>query len=72
MTYHDNPVLQLLDMLLIATATATGYLGLHLNEVDLVLAIVLKGVSIISFILLIIINWAKIKKTFKKKTDDND
>jgi hypothetical protein len=44
-------------------------LGLTLTDIDLILAIVLKGVSIISFVIVIVINMPKfidkIKKFFK-------
>lgn len=44
-------------------------LGLTLADIDLILAIVLKGVSIISFVIVIVINlpkfWDKVKNMLK-------
>ena len=55
---------EILDFVLLGVAVPTGLVGMQ--ELDLILAIVLKAVSIISFSLIIVINWNKIKGVFKK------
>jgi len=62
----NNEIHLFLDWCLLVIGTSTAFAGLNLAEIDLILAIVLKIVSIISFTTLIIINWKKIK-TFVKK-----
>lgn len=59
----SSKVEQIVDAILLTVAVPTGLVGMQ--EVDLALAIVLKVVSIVSFSLLIVINWNKIKNIFK-------
>lgn len=59
----SNRLTEILDAILLSVAIPTGLVGMQ--EVDLILAIVLKVVSIISFSLIIVINWDKIKNIFK-------
>lgn len=62
---HHESVHDILSWIVVSIASITGFAGLHLAEIDSILGIVLKIVSIISFSLLIIINWKKIKELFK-------
>ena len=60
-----------LNFILMIFASVFGYVGLTINEIDIILAIVLKIMSILSMGLIIAINWNKgidvIKSIFKKK-----
>jgi hypothetical protein len=56
------------DIALVTIASATGLAGNNLAEVDLYFGIILKGVSILSFTLLIVIHFSKVKDLlFPKK-----
>lgn len=61
---------QLLTIIMAPIAFVTGYLGLTLTEVDLMMAIGLKALSSVSMILIIAVNWdkgvARIKKALRK------
>lgn len=48
-----------ITLMLSPLAFITGYLGLNLVDVDLCFAILLKLVSIISVLLIILVNWKK-------------
>lgn len=48
-----------LTIVLSPIAAFTGYMGLTLSNVDLVLAIAFKLVSIVSVLLIIAVNWKK-------------
>ena len=63
MSVHSN----LSDTILLTVGTATGIVGLSLQEIDVILGIVLKAVSIVSFIIVAIVN---LKKLFKKPNKD--
>ena len=54
-----------LTKLLIPLAVLTGAGGELLDQIDLLMGIVLKGLSIISFIIVITINWNKFIRTIK-------
>lgn len=56
----------LLTNIFASIAAATGLAGLNLSDWDLRFAIVLKGLSIISSIFVIAVNWDKAIKQFKK------
>lgn len=60
-----------ITVILSPIAAICGYIGLTLTNVDLILAIVLKVVSIISVLLIVAVNWKKgirqIKDWFKIK-----
>lgn len=60
---------QIATIVLSPIAFITGYFGLTLADVDLIMAIGLKAVSFISVVLIIAVNWdkgmARIKKIFK-------
>lgn len=60
---------QILTVILSPIAFITGYIGLHLTEIDLLMAIILKALSMISVICIILVNWSKaisqIKRFFK-------
>lgn len=60
---------QLTTLILSPIAMITGYFGLTLADADLIMAIGLKAVSIISVVLIIAVNYdkgtARIKKFFK-------
>lgn len=70
--HHHHPLHELFNWILFSVASLTAVAGLHLPEIDLILAIVLKVVSIISFSLLIIINRKKIKESFTNQKTKND
>lgn len=55
---------EILDAVLLAVAVPTGLAGMQ--ELDLILAIILKAVSIVSFSLIVVINWNKIKNLWKR------
>ncbi len=58
------------DVGLLVTGAITGLFGLHLAEIDIIMGILLKLVSIVSFTALAIVN---IKKLFSKpKKNDRD
>lgn len=59
----DNIVTALLSMIGFATGTA----GLYLADIDLLLAIFLKFISIIATLIVIFINWDKTKEIFNSK-----
>ena len=65
MSAHDHTT----DFSLLVTGLITGFFGLHLAEIDLIIGIVLKLVSIISFVIVAIVN---LKKLFKKEKNGND
>lgn len=48
-----------LTIILSPIAALTGYIGLNLTDIDLVLAIVFKLVSIASVLLIMAVNWKK-------------
>jgi hypothetical protein len=52
------------DAGLLLTGMVTGFFGLQLTEIDVLMGIILKGVSIISFTIVAIVN---LKKLFPKK-----
>lgn len=53
------------DILLFIGAAIVGFSGEVLDNINLLLGIALKAVSIVSFIILIILNWKKIKNKLK-------
>lgn len=55
---------EVLDVILLGVAVPTGLAGMQ--ELDLILAIILKAVSIVSFSLIVVINWNKIKNLWKR------
>jgi hypothetical protein len=55
------------DVIVFLIASTTGAFG-DLAELDLFMSIILKGVSIISFTALIIINWSTVMKILKRWT----
>ena len=66
---NNHPILQ---VTLLVIASITGITG-DLGQVDILLSIVLKAVSIISFLLVIIINFSKLINWMKtKKKNKND
>ena len=62
MSVHTN----LSDTVLLAVGTATGIAGLQYDEIDIILGIVLKLVSIVSFVIVAIVNIKKLFKDDKK------
>ena len=66
MSYMKQEILEVLNRFMLAIASITGFVGMNLSQIDLVSGIILKWVSIISFSLLIVINWKKVKTFFKK------
>jgi hypothetical protein len=59
-----------LDMIIFLSATVTGAIG-DLAEIDLFMSIILKIVSIASFLLLIVINWNKVIGIIKGRKSKN-
>ena len=57
------------DMSFLLVGTVTGFFGLQLTEIDIILGIFLKLVSIASFVIAIIIG---LKKLFKKDNHDRN
>ena len=57
------------DIGFILMGTVTGFFGLHLTEIDIIMGIVLKLVSIVSFVIAISIG---LKKLFKKDYNGRD
>jgi hypothetical protein len=56
-----------ITLILFLIANLFGALGLTMSDLDLILAIVLKFVSITSFVIMIIINWHKLRDKFKNE-----
>jgi hypothetical protein len=60
---------QIATIVLSPIAFITGWLGLTLADVDLIMAIGLKAISMVSVVFIILVNWDKavtrIKKFFK-------
>ena len=56
----------LLTATLSTIGVTTGSAGLLLTEIDLILAVVLKAVSIFATILVIFVNWNKAKAQIKE------
>lgn len=57
---------QIATIVLSPIAMITGYFGLTLADVDLIMAIGLKAISMISVIFIILVNWDKAVKRFKR------
>jgi len=60
-----NELSIMLTKLLLTIGLVTGATGELLDQIDLIMGIVLKGLSIISFIIVISINWNKFIRTVK-------
>lgn len=65
MNLHDN----LQDFFLLALGTTTGVVAMSYEEIDLISGIILKWVSIVSFVIVAVIN---LKKLFTPKNKKND
>lgn len=57
---------QLATIVLSPIAFVTGYFGLTLADVDLIMAIGLKAISMISVVFIIMVNWDKAAARFKR------
>ena len=57
---------QLATVILSPIAAITGYFGLTLADVDLIMAIGLKAISFVSVIFIILVNWDKAIARFKR------
>jgi hypothetical protein len=56
---------QLLTSILTVVGVSTGTAGLWLAQVDLIMAVCLKFISILATLLVIAVNWEKGSKQFK-------
>lgn len=57
---------QIATIILSPIAFVTGYLGLTLADVDLIMAIGLKAISMVSVVFIIMVNWDKAVTRIKK------
>lgn len=60
-----NELTIMLTKLLLAIGLITGATGELLDQIDLILGMILKTLSIISFVIVITINWSKFITTIK-------